>query len=101
MRGVVIWYSRVDFKALIWCEDSREIAVAKGATAWRNPMVPVDVGDFVSFVSLGGGTHRLCRDIQKIAAQVAPDLTASLRAPHLPPKRNTQNRHLHLCQSRD
>lgn len=101
MRGVIIWYSRIEFTALIWCEDSREIAVAKGATAWRNPMVPVDVGDYVSFISHESGSHRTCRDIQKVAAQVAPDLPTSLLAHQRAPRSGHENRHLHLCASRD
>jgi hypothetical protein len=53
MNGVVIWYSKKDFRAVIWCEDSKELGIATGPTAWRNPMAPVEIGDFVSLDSAG------------------------------------------------
>lgn len=100
MHGVVIWYARQEFKAIIWCEDSGAIGIATGATAWRNPMVDVAVGDFVSFRCEVRGTDRLCRDIRVVEAQAAPTLPDAVRAKaHRPAV--SPNRLLHLCASRD
>lgn len=102
MRGIVIWHSKIDFKAIIWCEDSQELAIAAGATAWRNPMLPFSVGDWVGFSSkLGADNMRQCRDIYLIESQVAPGLPVSLmnrKQQVCAPRKNT---HLHLCSSRD
>lgn len=100
MHGVVIWYARQEFKAIIWCEDSGAIGMATGATAWRNPMVDVAVGDFVAFRSEMRGGDRLCRDIQIIESQAAPTLSAAVRAKGNAPAASP-NRLLHLCSSRD
>ncbi|NEX45504.1 hypothetical protein [Pseudotabrizicola algicola] len=100
MNGVVIWYSRQEFRAIIWCEDSKELGIASGPTAWRNPMVAVEVGDVVAFRVERRGHDRICRDIQVVDAQAAPTLPAAMLAKaHTPPV--SGNRLLHLCSSRD
>lgn len=100
MHGVVIWYSRKDFRAIIWCEDSKELGIAGGPTAWRNPMLQVEIGDIVAFRTETRGTDRLCRDIHVVESQAAPDLPAAMlngaRSAPVP-----KNRLLHLCASRD
>lgn len=107
IRGVVIWYSRQDFKALIWCEDSGGLAVATGPTAWRNPISNVAVGDYVGFQAEPCGRERKCRDLFVIAPQVAPDLPEAIRAPDpkigigVAAKPRCGNPLLHLCASRD
>lgn len=93
IRGVVIWYSALEYKALIWCEDSGALAFATGPTSWRNPMVEIAVGDCVGFVAEAHGRERKCRDIHLIASQVAPDLPLTiLPAP-------SRGGHLSLCAS--
>jgi len=100
MHGVVIWYSRPEFRAIIWCEDSKALGVATGPTAWRNPMVSVDVGDMVAFRAEMRGPDRLCRDIQVVESQAAPTLpTAMLAKAQSPCVSNIPL--LHLCSSRD
>ena len=100
MHGVVIWYSRQEFRAIIWCEDSKELGIATGPTAWRNPMVEVATGDVVSFRAEMRGSDRLCRDIQVIACQAAPTLPAAMLAKaQTPPVSRIPL--LHLCSSRD
>ncbi|MFN4155974.1 MAG: hypothetical protein ACK4HF_15090 [Paracoccaceae bacterium] len=100
MHGVVIWYSRQEFRAIVWCEDSKELGLASGPTAWRNPMVSVQVGDIVAFHAERRGTERLCRDIRVVERQAAPTLPAAMLA-------KAQTPHvsgiplLHLCSSRD
>jgi hypothetical protein len=119
MRGIVIWVSPEDFSALIWCEDSRDIAVAKGTIAWRNPMHPVAVGDYVGFACRVVDGHRLCRDVHIITTALAPDLAEMILSSALPPAPmaaiaggaapgkgavlagGSGNRLLHLCPSRD
>lgn len=103
IRGVIIWYSRLEYKALIWCEDSGGLAIAAGATSWRNPMVEISVGDYVGFEAAPCGRERKCRDIHLIAAQIAPSLPDSIRNPDqtAPKPVLDGNRLLHLCYSRD
>ena len=100
MHGVVIWYSRSEFQAIIWCEDSKELGMAGGPTAWRNPMVQVDVGDCVAFRVEMRGRERLCRDVHVVECQAAPNLPAAVRAKaqSTPVSKNPL---LHLCSSRD
>ncbi|MDR7126886.1 hypothetical protein [Pseudotabrizicola sp. 4114] len=100
MHGVVIWYSRQEFRAIIWCEDSKELGIASGPTAWRNPMVSVAIGDMVAFRAEMRGSDRLCRDIQVVEGQAAPTLPAAMRAKtKTPPVSRIPL--LHLCSSRD
>ncbi len=119
INGVVIWYSRLDFKALIWCEDSGALAFATGPTSWRNPMIDIAVGDCVAFEVEQAGRERKCRDVHLVAEQLAPDLSLALQAgaarslapaPKLalcatggagPTKAERGNPLLHLCASRD
>lgn len=100
MQGVVIWYSRQDFRAIIWCDDSRDLGLARGPTAWRNPMIEVEVGDAVAFRAEKRGGERQCRDIHLIETQAAPSLTATMltKTHPLPVSRIPL---LHLCSSRD
>lgn len=100
MQGVVIWYSREDFRAIIWCEDSRELGVAGGATAWRNPMVEVAVGDVVAFRAELRGRDRLCRDVRVVESQVAPALPDTMLAKAQSPA-VSRFPLLHLCSSHD
>lgn len=100
MHGVVIWYSRQEFRAIIWCEDSKELGIASGPTAWRNPMVRVDVGDVVAFRAEMRGPDRLCRDIQVVEPQAAPTLPAAMLA-KAHPAPVSRIPLLHLCSSRD
>jgi hypothetical protein len=101
MNGVVIWYSKKDFRAVIWCEDSKELGIATGPTAWRNPMAPVEIGDFVSFTLIPVGTERRCRELQVIESRRAPALPDSIRKPMAHIVAKTRNPLLHLCSSRD
>jgi hypothetical protein len=100
MHGVVIWYSRQEFRAIIWCEDSKELGIAGGPTAWRNPMVDVSVGDIVVFRAEMRGSERLCRDVQVVESQAAPSLPATVRAKAQTPQK-PKIPLLHLCSSRD
>jgi len=101
MQGVVIWYSKADFQAIIWCEDSKDLGIASGPTAWRNPMATVEIGDAVAFRIGGPGDARRCTDVHLIASSVAPALPDSIRTPLPSPHFRTRNRLLHLCASRD
>jgi len=101
MRGVVIWYSRQDFRAVIWCEDSKSLGIATGPTAWRNPMTDVEVGDFVAFRVQEAGAERRCKDIHVIEPCHAPALPDSIRNPTVANPVKTRNPLLHLCSSRD
>ena len=101
MRGVIIWYSRQDFSAVIWCEDSKDLGIATGPTAWRNPMAEVEIGDFVAFRVSDVGFERHCKDIHLLEARQAPALPHSILKPTplIPVK--TRIPLLHLCASRD
>ncbi|TGD42239.1 hypothetical protein EEB11_14825 [Pseudotabrizicola sediminis] len=100
MQGVVIWYCRREFRAIIWCEDSKELGIATGATAWGNPMLDVQVGDVVAFRAEQRGTDRLCRDLHVVQRQAAPSLPATMMA-NAQTRPISGNPLLHLCSSRD
>lgn len=100
MQGVIIWYSRADFQAIIWCEDSKDLGIATGPTAWRNPMCVVDVGDAVTFRLDTANPGRRCTDVQLVATAAAPSLRASITPPRSAPK-TSKNRLLHLCVTPD
>ncbi|MDO9640329.1 MAG: hypothetical protein Q7J44_17480 [Pseudotabrizicola sp.] len=100
MHGVVIWYSPSSFRAIIWCDDSKELGIASGATAWRNPMLEVQVGDVVAFRTERHGSDRLCTDLHVVESRAAPSPRAEMLA-----KAETHPVSgiplLHLCSSRD
>lgn len=79
ISGVVIWYSRQDSKALIWCEDSGALAVALGPQSWRVPDCDIAVGDCVGLSAELHGRERIGTDIHLIASMVAPDLPKAIR----------------------
>lgn len=101
MRGVVIWISPSEPAALVWCEDSRDIAVANGAGAWRNAGERRSVGDYVGFDCIEAEGHRLCRDLHTITPHAAPDLPGMILSPSRLHANVPGNRLLHLCASRD
>ena len=100
MQGVIIWYSRTDFQAIIWCEDSKDLGIAIGPTAWRNPMAMVEVGDVVTFSHAAAPHGRRCTDVHLVSPAAAPDLHRAIA------KANNcaapgRNRLLHLCATPD
>ncbi|MBN2630010.1 MAG: hypothetical protein JXR75_05680 [Rhodobacteraceae bacterium] len=103
MSGVVIWYSRKDFRAIIWCEDGEDLGVATGRSAWRNPLTDVSIGDYVMFRPQTIGRDRQCRDIELVEHGVAPSLPATLRhfSQGVARPKVSRNPPLHLCASRD
>jgi hypothetical protein len=100
MHGVVIWYSRPEFRAIIWCEDCKELGIAGGPTAWHNPMIPIEVGDCVAFRVERRGKERLCRDVHVVESHAAPDLPQTMRTT-AQARAVSRNPLLHLCSSRD
>ena len=101
MRGVVIWYSACAFQAVIWCEDSKELGIAVGPTAWRNPMATVEVGDYVSFDVVMAGTERRCRDVHLIEPMAAPTLVETIERTTRSAVGKIRNPLLHLCVTHD
>lgn len=101
MHGVIIWYSKADFQAIIWCEDSKDLGIATGPTSWRNPMSGFEIGDAVYFRLDASTNERRCSDIHLVAPSVAPTLHTSIRKPRAVTPKPEQNRLLHLCYSRD
>ena len=99
MQGVIIWYSKADFRAIIWCEDSKDLGVANGATAWRNPMVQVEVGDAVSFRLDAGPGERRCHDIELLETCAAPALHTSIQNTWPVMRTSRTNHPLHICVS--
>ncbi len=101
MKGVVIWYSKQDLRAVIWCEDSQELGMALGPAAWRHPVTPVEIGDFVAFHVDGSGHDRRCHDIHVLERKAAPTLIGAIRDLGRRAKGISGNPPLHLCASRD
>lgn len=101
MHGVIIWYSKADFQAIIWCEDSKDLGIASGATAWRNPMTPVATGDEVWFRVDPSATDRRCRDIHLVDPCAAPSLPGAIATQRTAIPRANRNAPLHLCTGHD
>ena len=79
MRGVIIWHCTKTRQAVVWCDDSGDLAYAKSVSCWLRPHDDAAVGDYVAFELAGKSPARLCAAIEVIAAGHAPGLADRLR----------------------
>lgn len=78
MRGVVIWQCSETRRAVVWCDDSGELAYASDASAWA-PLAPrVAIGDYVAFDLDPSSAARSCRNLRLIESGLAPELAGIL-----------------------
>ena len=78
MRGVIIWHCKTTERAVVWCDDSGELAYAGGQQAWANPGTRVAIGDYVAFDLQPSGTARSCKNMRLIEQGMAPELAGIL-----------------------
>ncbi len=78
MRGVVIWHCQNTRRAVVWCDDSGELAYASDGKAWVNPMQQVAIGDYVAFDLRSSVATRSCANLRLIEQGHAPDLAGVL-----------------------
>ncbi len=74
MRGVIIWHCQNTRRAVVWCDDSGELAYASDAMAWANPTQQVAIGDYVAFDLRSSAAARNCANLRLIEHGHAPDL---------------------------
>lgn len=79
MRGVIIWLCPKTHQAVIWCDDSGDLAYARNMDAWVAADPDASVGDYVAFDLSGTKTARICTRLRVVAAAHAPDLARILR----------------------
>lgn len=78
MRGVIIWHCLETRRAVVWCDDSGELAYASDAAAWA-PLAPrVAIGDYVAFDLDPSSAARSCRNLRLIESGLAPELAGIL-----------------------
>jgi hypothetical protein len=80
MRGVIIWHCLETRRAVVWCDDSGELAYASDAAAWAPLAQRVAIGDYVAFDLDPSSAARSCRNLRLIESGLAPELAGILRA---------------------
>jgi hypothetical protein len=84
MRGVIIWHCQNTRRAVVWCDDSGELAYANGGRAWLNPGQSVSIGDYVAFDLRPSVSARSCTNLRLIESGHAPDLAGILHHGQMP-----------------
>lgn len=95
MRGVIIWHCATTRQAVVWCDDSGDLAYAKNVSCWRQPAEQAAVGDYVAFELSGKRVARLCTGIEVLASGHAPGLANVLKAD--PVRRDVAAPRLRAC----
>lgn len=78
MRGVIIWHCETTDRAVVWCDDSGDLAYAGGKQAWANPGRSVAIGDYVAFELQPQAGTRSCKNLRLIEQGIAPELAGIL-----------------------
>lgn len=78
MRGVIIWHCKTTERAVVWCDDSGELAYAGGHQSWANPGTRVAIGDYVAFELQPSTAARSCKNMRLIEQGMAPELAGIL-----------------------
>ncbi|MDU8926455.1 hypothetical protein RXV86_03565 [Alisedimentitalea sp. MJ-SS2] len=84
MFGVVLWSSKDDHKAVIWCEDHGDLAFYSGAGENVFDGGGLDAGDLVRFKLSEGRDMRVVTNPQLVAEQHYPGLAESLASKRTP-----------------
>jgi hypothetical protein len=78
MRGVVIWHCQDSRRAVVWCDDSGELAYAGDRKAWASSVQKVLIGDYVAFDLSPESASRTCTNLRLIESGHAPELAGIL-----------------------
>lgn len=77
--GVVVWVAADALSAVIWAEDSAQLAYVTGSHAAAGDTAPtLAVGDMVSFSDELRGDLRLARDVRRQDSAGHPELARQL-----------------------
>jgi len=79
MIGVVVWADAAKNKAVIWCEDQRDLAYYLSPSEARSGAVP-NKGDLVEFETYYEGSLRIAENVLVVEAQGRNTLAEALRA---------------------
>jgi hypothetical protein len=79
MRGVIIWLCHRTNRAVVWCDDSGELAYASDLSAWSSPSHQATIGDYVAFDLRAATAARTCTNLRLIEQGHAPDLAFALK----------------------
>ena len=79
MIGVVIWADAAENKAVIWCEDQKDLAYFLPSAVSAKGNRPLK-GDLVEFDSFYRGSLRLAKNLSVVEAAAADGLGESLRS---------------------
>jgi len=76
--GVVIWVSAVQQTVMIWCEDGKDLAVARGNVANAARHALPDVGDLVEVSVNVFGKLRDCASLRIVDRAYFPGVAETL-----------------------
>ncbi|MCG7623483.1 hypothetical protein MHM97_08915 [Epibacterium sp. Ofav1-8] len=79
MIGVVVWADTAKNKAVIWCEDQRDLAYYLRPSEAREGCVP-NKGDLVEFETHYEGNMRIAENVMVLEAQTQSTLADALQA---------------------
>lgn len=79
MNGIVLWIDRAGHKAVIWCEDHKDMAIADDRTdAPEGFFEATERGDLVRISFVADGPFRQCTAIELLRKQVCSGLDQRL-----------------------
>ncbi|MEZ5715430.1 MAG: hypothetical protein R3D85_09795 [Paracoccaceae bacterium] len=87
MYGVVLWSSKEEDRAVIWCEDHGDLAFYDGSGESVFDGISLDAGDLVSFTVNEGREMRLATNPRLVAEQQYPGLADRLMSDGSMPRR--------------
>ena len=74
MNGVVLWSCLRTRRAIIWCDDHRQLAYAKGAAGFAPGARFPETGDLVAFTATQGAEVRHASAVRVIGPGTFPHL---------------------------
>ena len=80
MYGVVLWSDHKDNKAVIWCEDHRNLAFFKKENGTEDRVEAFEPGDLVAFDLREENNLRLAVDPYVVAPHEFPSLAHELKS---------------------
>ncbi len=91
MIGVVVWADTAKHKAVIWCEDQKDLAYYLPADGEQDTVAP-DRGDIVKFETCYKGSLRVAKNLRVTDQSMRGDLADVLQEGAHRPRRNNIHR---------
>ena len=98
MIGVVVWADTAKSRAVIWCEDQRDLAYYLQQDVVSKPVV-LQKGDLVEFESHYESGLRMAAGVQVVDVNTRPGLADALRSSSQKTRRNASPRKSGLCDT--